>query len=299
MRSYIKGVEAVLPTGEVLNLGGKLHKNNAGYDLMQLIVGSEGTLAIITKVVLRLLPEFGSTATLILPYNSRHDAIASVPKMLREAGIPLAVEYVEKDLMEKTAEHIGDSWPVKAGNCYLIVIVSGSSREHVLSQSLKIGETCQQNGALEPLFVEERDKQDRILKIRSNIYSVLKNDTADILDITVPTGELEKVIAAVSEIAKRDGKYFPVFGHAADGNLHIHIMKNGEGNMEYVERLRNEIYKISIEAGGTITGEHGIGKIRSRKLPEYLSPREIELMREIKKIFDPHNILNPGTKVLL
>ncbi len=179
MRNYVRGMEIVLPTGEILKLGGKLHKDNVGYDLMQLIMGSEGTLAIITKVILRLHSKFGSTATLILPYTNRHSAIASVPKILRQAGLPLAIEYVEKDLMEKTAEHLGDTWPVKSGSCYLIVVMAESDRDHVLAESLKVAEICKQNGSLEPLFLEQKNEQDRILRMRSNIYVALKNQTAE------------------------------------------------------------------------------------------------------------------------
>jgi glycolate oxidase len=294
MRNYVRGLEVVLPTGEVLMLGGKLQKNNVGYDLMQLIIGSEGTLAVITKVILRLHPKFGATATLIIPFNNREDAINSVPKILQNGIIPLAIEYVERDLMERTAKHLGEAWPVKEGKCYLLIIEAESTREQVLSESLRIAEICKENGSLEPLFVEPRDEQERILRIRSNIYSALKPETADILDVTVPPANIGKLIEAVDNIAKKYDTYLPTYGHAADGNLHVHILKK---DLEIIEKLRNEIYKACLELGGVITGEHGIGKIRTKNLHLYLSEKELELMRKIKKTFDPNNILNPGTKI--
>lgn len=297
MRNYVRGLEVVLPTGEILKLGGKLHKNNVGYDFMQFIIGSEGTLAVITKVTLRLLPMFGATATLIFPYSNRNDAIASVLRMLREGRLPLAIEYTERNLMERTAEHLGENWPVRSGNCYLIIILAESSREQVLSEGLRIAETCQQNGSLEPLFVEARSEQDRILRIRSNIYPALKKETADILDVTVPTSELAKLMEAVEESAKKENVVLPAYGHAADGNLHVHIMKGPTGEMEHVERLRDEIYGIAIRLGGVITGEHGIGKIRTGRLKSYLTEKEIELMKNVKRIFDPNIILNPRAKI--
>ncbi len=297
MRNYVRGMEVVLPSGSILKLGGKLHKNNVGYDLMQFITGSEGTLAVITKVILRLLPMFAATGTLILPYNNRSDAIASAPRLLKDGRLPLAIEYAERDLMERTARNLGENWPVKSGNCYLMIIVAESSREQLLSESLKIAETCQQMGSLEPLFVETRSEQDRILRIRSNIYPALKSETADILDVTVPTSRLVELMGAVEGLAEKENVFLPVFGHAADGNLHVHIMKGPEGETEYVERLRDEIYRIAIELGGVITGEHGIGKIRTGKLQAYLTEKEIELMRNVKRIFDPNNILNPGAKI--
>jgi glycolate oxidase len=299
IRNYVRGMEVVLPTGEVLMLGGKLQKNNACYDLMHIIIGSEGTLAVITKVILRLHPKIGATATLIVPFNSRHDAVSSVPKILQDGRVPLAIEYVEKDLIEKTAKQLGEAWRVKEGKFYLLITVAESNRDQVLSESLRIAEICKENGSLEPLFVESRGEQKRIMRIRSNTYLALKPETADILDVTVPPANIGRLIDAVDEIAKKYNAYLPAYGHAGDGNLHVHIMKKGEGEgLEYIEKLRNEIYKVSLELGGVITGEHGIGKIRTESLKLYLNEKEVELMRKIKKIFDPNNILNPGTKII-
>jgi len=296
MRNQVKGMKAVLPTGEILKLGGRLHKNNVGYDLMQLIIGSEGTLAVITEVTLRLYPKTEAAATIIVPYNDRHDALLTVPKILRDVGAPLAMEYVERHLMERTAKHIGETWTVSQGNCYLVMIVAETGRDHVLSECVKIAEISRQNGSLEPIYVESKRDQDRVLRIRSNIHFALKSETVDILDITVPVNELERVMRSIEEIAKRDEVFLPVLGHVGDGNLHINIMRGGEGVPEHAEALRDEIYHIAIQAGGVITGEHGIGKIRTEKLQVCLSKKEIELMRAIKGVFDPNGILNPGTK---
>ena len=297
MRNQVKALEIVTPAGDILNLGRRLHKNNVGYDLIQLIIGSEGTLAVITKVTLQLYPKFGATATIILPFTNRNDAMSTVQKILKDAGTPLAMEYVERDLLEMTAKHLGEKWPVTVGDHYLIIIGAEASREQLLPQSVKIREICQQNGGLEPFYVESQRDQDKILRIRSSIYLALKNETVDILDIAVPVSELVNVVDSVEEIAKRDKLFLPVFGHAADGNLHIHIMKREGDTADYVEALRNEIYRIAIDAGGVITGEHGIGKIRTAKLQSSLTKEEIALMTAIKRIFDPNNVLNPGTKI--
>lgn len=297
MRNQVRALEIVTPTGEILNLGGRLHKNNVGYDLMQLIIGSEGTLAVITKVTLQLYPKFGATATIILPYDKRDDALSTVQEILRNAGTPLAIEYVERHLLERTAKYLGEKWPVAVGNCYLIIIVAEASRDTLLPQSVRIREICRQSGGLEPFFVESQRDQDRILRIRSNIYSALKSEMVDILDIVVPVSELERVIDSVEDIARRDKLFLPVYGHAADGNLHVHVMKTEGVTPDRLDALSNEIYGIAMEAGGVITGEHGIGKIRIGKLQSCLSKKEIELMVAIKKIFDPNNILNPGTKI--
>jgi glycolate oxidase len=297
MRNQVKALEIVTPAGAILNLGRRLHKDNVGYDIMQLIIGSEGTLAVVTKVTLRLYPKFGATATIILPFTNRNDAMSTVQKILQDAGIPLAIEYVERDLLEMTAKHLGEKWPVTIGEQYLIIIGAEASRDQLLPQSVRIREICQQNGGLEPFYVESQRDQDKILRIRSNIYFALKNETVDILDIAVPVSELVSVVDNIEEIAKRDKLFLPVFGHAADGNLHIHIMKREGDTSDYIDTLRNRIYEIAISAGGVITGEHGIGKIRTAKLQSSLTKEEITLMTEIKKLFDPNSVLNPGTKI--
>jgi glycolate oxidase len=150
---------------------------------------------------------------------------------------------------------------------------------------------------LEPFYVESQRDQDKILRIRSNIYFALKNETVDILDIAVPVSELVSAMDSIENIARREKLFLPVFGHAADGNLHIHIMKREGDTADYVEALRNEIYRVAINAGGVITGEHGMGKIRTTKLQSSLTKEEIALMIAIKKLFDPNSVLNPGTKI--
>lgn len=297
MRNYVRGMEVVLPTGEILKLGGKLQKNNVGYDLMNLIIGSEGTLAVITKVILRLYPKPKASATLIVPYNNRHDAVETVPKILQHGIMPLAIEYVEKEIIEKTAEQIGESWRVKEGNCYLLIIVTEHDGDLVFSESMKIAEVCKENNSLEPLYIDSKKEQDRILNIRSKIYLILKAETADILDTTVPPANIGKLMDAVNKISKKYNAHLPAYGHVGDGNLHIHIMKKEGRDLRYIEKLKKEIYDATLRLGGVITGEHGIGKIRTENLHLYLNEKELELMKKIKKIFDPNNILNPGNKI--
>jgi len=297
MRNQVRAIQVVLATGEVLSLGARVHKNNVGYDLVQLIIGSEGTLAIITQATLRLYPKSGAAMTLILPYDNRRSAFSSVPKILHDAGTPLAVEYVERDLVERTAKHLTAHWPVTTGKCYLIVIVAEPNRDQALSESLKIAEICRQDTTYEAFGAESKSDQDNILKIRSGIYSALKSETIDLLDITVPPAELERVIEAIDDIAKEHGTHLPVYGHAADGNLHVHIMKEQGQGLGIADTVRDSIYEIATKAGGVITGEHGIGKIRAGKLPIYVTEKELELMKSIKSVFDPNDILNPGTKI--
>jgi len=295
MRNYVRGMEVVLPTGEVLNLGGKLIKDNFGFDLMQLIIGSEGVLGIVTKVVLRLYPKFPASATLIIGFDRRSDAVRFVPEILRSGIIPMAVEYVERELVLRSAEHLGEEWPAKEGNTFIMIILQERSEDEVLSMAESIDEIAGKFGALGTLITDNRREQDRILNIRSNIYTALKPDTVDILDVAVPPAKMGEFMDKLDEIAKEYEIYLPAYGHVADGNVHPHIMKEEAGgpSPSQVEEVRRKIYDVAISLGGVITGEHGIGSTRISYLEKYMQPEALNLMRQIKRMLDPRNILNP------
>jgi glycolate oxidase len=290
MRNFVKGMEVVLPTGEIVNLGGKLLKDNMGYSLMHLIIGSEGTLGIVTKAIIKLTPKSEHTLTLLLPFNSRREALNTVPKILCNGIVPLALEYVEKEVMEISATHLGEKWNID-GKVFLIAILAGSENE-VFSDAEKMSQICTENGGLEPSIAERRDEQESILKIRSNIYTALKADYVDIMDTTVPPSNIGKLADIIDSLAEKYSAYIPVYGHAADGNVHSHVMKK---DFDKYEKIKAEIYQATINLGGVITGEHGIGKIRIKELVKFTPAKNIELMRRIKEIFDPNNILNPLT----
>ena len=297
MRNHVRALEVILPTGELLHLGGKVHKDNVGYDLMQLIIGSEGTLGIVTNVTIQLYGKEGASITLVVPFNDRHAAIGTVPTILKQGVAPLAIEYVERDLMERTAKHIGKTWPVTTGKYYLLIIVGEDTRDEMLSKSLRISEICKENSSLEIFAAESATDQENILSIRSNLYTALKPDVLDILDIVVPISRIEQIIKIVEDISKETGVPLPVYGHAGDGNLHVHIMRKQDEQIQNVGELTDKVYKATMALGGVITGEHGIGKTRTEKLEQFLDKKEIELMKNLKRLFDPNNIMNPGTKV--
>ena len=293
MRNYVKGIEVVLPTGEILILGGKLVKNNAGYDLMQLIIGSEGTLGVVTKAWIRLQPRPQASATIIIPFEDRRKALEFVPKIFQIGVFPLAIEYVEKELADQTAKILGMSWPCKEGKYHLMLILAESSEEALLLECEKLMDLREKVGVLEPIIAERREEQANILKIRSEIYSALKNELIDILDTTVPPAKMVDLIESVNKLANKYETYIPAFGHAGDGNLHLHIMKKEGWSKDDYDRLRDEIYEKTIQLGGTITGEHGIGYVRRECFKKFVDRKALELMKEIKRAFDPNNILNP------
>lgn len=290
MRNFVKGVEVVLPTGEIVNFGGKLLKDNMGYSLLHLIIGSEGTLGIVTKAVIKLTPKAPYSLTLLLPFNTRHDALNTVPKILYAGITPLALEYVENEVMRISAEHLGEKWNVE-GNVFLLAILSGEESA-VYSEAEKISQICTEGGGLEPSIAERRDEQEAILKIRSNIFTALKKDYMDIFDTTVPPSAIGRLADEIDRIAEKYNAYIPVYGHAADGNVHSHVMKK---DGEKYDAIKNEIYEAAIKLGGVITGEHGIGKIRVKELSRLVHPKSLEIMKGIKRLFDPNNILNPST----
>jgi len=298
MRNHVRGLEVILPTGELLHLGGKVHKDNVSYALMQLIIGSEGTLGIVTNATIQLYGKEGASITLVVPFDDRHAAIGTVPSILKQGVAPLAIEYVERDLMVRTAKHLGRTWPVRTGSYYLLIIVGEDTREEVLAKSLRISEICKANTTLEIFAAESAADQENILSIRSNLYTVLKPDILDILDIVVPISRIEQIVKTVEDISKETGVPLPVYGHAGDGNLHVHILRKQGEQLQNADELTDKIYKATMALGGVITGEHGIGKTRTEKVDQFLEKGEIELIKNLKRLFDPNNIMNPGTKVV-
>ncbi|MEA3253489.1 MAG: FAD-linked oxidase C-terminal domain-containing protein [Chloroflexota bacterium] len=296
IRSYVKGMEVVLPTGEIVSWGGKLLKNNTGLDLMQLMIDSEGILGIITRVTFRLYPKFAGIATLIVSYDDRHAAINAVPKILQSGVIPLAVEYIERDAVDVSTEYLGLKWPAEKGNAYLMIIVTGVNEDDVYAQCEKISEVCQGYGALDVLIAERREEQADILKIRSEMYSALKPRVADIMDAAVPPAEMANLMDTIDEIAEEYHTHIITFGHAGDGNLHSHILRDVYERGQLHE-VKDRIYREAVALGGVVTAEHGIGKIRLPNLSLCVDEKSLEIMKAIKKVFDPNNILNPGTAI--
>ncbi len=293
MRNYVRGLEVVLPTGEIIMLGGKLLKNNAGYDLMQLIIGSEGTLGIITKAWIRLAPRPAASATIIIPFDNRRRAFELVPRVFQAGIIPLAIEYFEKSVMDLAAAEIGEKWPCNDGEYQLMVILAEQSEGALLKTCEVLLGLCEGAGSREPMFAESRREQDLILRIRSELYPVLKKTMYDTLDVTLPPASMAGFLDELDKIAGKYGVELPAMGHAGDGNLHVWINIREGWRPEDYEKIKEEVYDKVIELGGVITGEHGIGYVKRRDLQKYADPKVLELMRAIKRIFDPNNILNP------
>lgn len=297
MRNHIKGLEVVLPTGEIQTFGGKLPKNNAGYDLMQLIIGSEGTLGIVTKIMLKLYPEEKFSGTLLVSFDNCDQATEASTKVLKEGIVPLSIEYLDRSIALCSADHLGEEWPLKEGNVDLMFILSEDNEDSLYEICGIIEEICSNAGALETLIADNAKDQARILNIRSNTYTATKPILVDSLDIAVPPAFMPELMRNFKQIGEKYNATIDTVGHIGDGNVHNNIYLIDGKVPPYYEAMKEELYKMAIAGGGTITGEHGIGKTRRKNLPLQFSEVQINLMRGIKKLFDPNNILNPKTAI--
>jgi glycolate oxidase len=305
IRNYVRGLELVTAAGDVLRLGGKLEKSSTGYNLMHLVIGSEGTLGVVTKVILHLKARPGITRSLVVPFEVLESALETVPLIMKRGIVPLAVEFLEIEPITLTEEHIHKKWPTKLGKTHLLIILDAPSEEEIDRLSQAVAEVCVEKGAIDVFIADTPSKQDEVLAIRSKIYDAIKAGTVEILDIAVPRAEVAGHVHKVREIAAKYGLWLPTFGHAADGNVHTHIMRAcyEDGKMvpipesawrDKADPIRREIFEDCRARGGVISGEHGIGLVKKPYLPLVFDTRQIEIMRGIKRVFDPHGILNPG-----
>jgi glycolate oxidase len=305
VRNYVRGLEVVLPSGAVINLGGKLMKSSTGYNLLHLMIGSEGTLGSITKATIQLLPSPQMSRSLIIPYDDLKDAIDTVPELLAKKIMPLAVEFIPKDVIQITENFLRKRWPCTEGSTYLLIICDAATEEQMDKLSEQVAAICMERNALDVFVADNPSKQQQVLEIRSKIYEAIKAHTLEILDIAVPRAEIAEHVKRVQEVSQEYKIWLPTFGHAADGNVHTHIMKAvyEDGHIvplpeedwkNKLENVRRELYQDCKERGGVISGEHGIGIVKKPYLSYVLDEESISLMRGIKKTFDPNNILNPG-----
>ena len=297
MRNYVLGLEVVLPQGAILSLGSKTVKNNLGFNLAHLFVGSEGILGVITKAYLRLYPRWRASATIVVPFERRSSAMNAAKKILFSGLIPLALEYFDRRVIEESARHLGVAWPVAEGNSYLMLILAECSEDIVFAELEVLSRIFKTEGALEPVIAQRSDEQRMLLKIRSAIYTALKRETFDILDTTVPLGTIGTFLESIERLESRYKIWLPVYGHVGDGNVHVHVLQYPGFTVRQLEEIRDQIYEAAVALGGVITGEHGIGAIRRSYVAKYLSPEWVEVMKELKRSLDPNNILNPD-KVL-
>lgn len=298
---YIMGLEVVLPTGEILELGGKRVKDVTGYDLKQLFIGSEGTLGIITKSIIKLLPLPKKKTDLLVLFKDIQHAIDLVPVIMTKGRIiPTSIEFMDRLSVKTSCEYLNEQLPYQQAGAMLLIEVDGNYEEQVEKDVNVIGDLCYQQGALEVYVADNYTTQERVWSVRRNIAEAFKvySPHQSLEDVVLPIAEIPKIIPEVESISRKYGIKIPVYGHAGDGNLHLTLVKNPESSMEEwystEDKALHEIYTATKRLGGTISGEHGVGSKRSKYIGLVCSPTELALMKQIKKVFDPNGIMNPG-----
>ena len=298
---YVLGLEVVLPTGEVIDLGGKRLKDVTGYDLIHLLVGSEGTLGIFTRITLKLLPAPGVSVALLAPFPSVEQAIGAVPAMMTETAIiPTAVEFMDAASFTAACRYLNETLSHEEAQAYLLLEVDGSEEERVERDYDAVGELCLQMGALEVYVGDNHTTRERLWRIRRNIPEAFKvyHPAQSLEDIVVPTASIPALMPELERIGERFGVSIPTYGHAGDGNLHATVLKGEDSSPrrweEILPEVLSELYRAVDGLGGTISGEHGIGSKRRDYLPLVLDETTLALMRRIKRAFDPNGILNPA-----
>jgi glycolate oxidase len=298
---YVLGLEVVLPTGDIVQLGGKRVKDVTGYDLIHLLVGSEGTLGIFTRITLRLLPRPTARAVLLVPFPDTPTAIGAVPRvMTRGRIVPTSVEFMDQRSIQAAYEYTGERLPHPDVGAMLLIEVDGTSEDRVEHEMNSIIDLCLELGALD-IFVGNTPRDERRMwRPRQEMAEALKAicPVQSLEDIVVPMARIPDLVPELDRLSEKYDVLIPCYGHAGDGNLHATVVKQPETPVdEWDEKLPailEELYIVVQELGGTISGEHGIGSKRSHYLPLVLDEKVIELQREIKRVFDPLNILNPG-----
>ncbi len=299
-RDYVLNLEIVLPNGEIIWTGANTLKYSTGYNLTHLMVGSEGTLCIVTKIVFKLITLPKHDLLMLVPFNSAELACKAVAEVFKAGINPSAMEFMEKDAIDWSIKYSGElSFKVKPEwQALLIVEVDGNNLDILMSDCEIISAVMQQNQCDEILFADSAEQKNAIWKIRRKVGEAVKsNSVYKEEDTVVPRAELPILLKGVKAIGKKYGFNSVCYGHAGDGNLHVNIIKGALSDQAWNIDLPNaisEIFVLCKSLGGTISGEHGIGLVQKNYLPIVFSPYHLQLMKDIKKVFDPNYILNPG-----
>jgi glycolate oxidase len=294
-RDWVLGLEIVLPTGEIITTGTRTRKSVSGYDLTGLITGSEGTLAVITKVRAKLTPLPESKMVMTAFFNNPEEAGKASFKIMVGNLNPSAIELLDKTTMDTISQYLRMKFP--PAGAMLIIEFDGPIKE-VTDRLSKAETICKDDGAIEVKVSESEEESLKLWNARKTAFqslAILGKASILIEDITVPISKVPEMLKRIHEISERHDTLIPTFGHVGDGNLHPHVLYDEENSDEYVRAMKatDEIFRTAIELGGTISGEHGVGVLKRKFFPLEHKAEETMLMKRIKSLFDPNNILNP------
>ncbi len=303
-RDYVLAMTVVLPTGEILELGRSVTKTSSGYSLLHLMIGSEGTLGVITELSLKLIPNPKEDVSFILPFANIEKAIAAVPR-IKIAGLdPQSIEFMERDIVDSSANYTGNRIiPTivdgKEAGAYILVTLDGNDQDEIFQRAETLAEIGDEYGAYDTLVLSHPADKRAVWEARSAFLTVIEAETdlIDEMDVVVPVDKIPDFLEYVHEVGHEHDMRIRSFGHAGDGNLHIYCCANDMDKDEFLARsaqVMQAAYAKCDELRGQVSGEHGIGYAKKRYLRESLGDASIELMAGIKKVFDPNMILNPG-----
>lgn len=299
-REYVLGLEAFLPDGRPIRTGAATLKNSTGYNLTQLLVGSEGTLAVIHTAILKLLPRPRYVRTLLLGFPDARSAVEAVVAILQNGILPTAIEFMERDAVLFGEAYLGEKlYPgtEKFGGL-LLVEVDGNHLESLEADCFRVEEIAMERGAMQSWFAQTAEERERLWRLRRSLGIAVKSSGPyKEEDTVVPRTVLPELLDYVKALGRRYGFRSVCYGHVGDGNLHVNILRENLSEKvwrEEVPQAVEELFRFVISKGGAISGEHGIGWVQKRYMPLQFSSQEIELMRQLKRVFDPKNLLNPG-----
>ncbi|MBR6888178.1 MAG: FAD-binding oxidoreductase [Selenomonadaceae bacterium] len=298
-RDFVRALEVVLADGTILELGGKIVKNSSGYDLKNMIIGSEGTLAFITKAILRLIPLPKCNISLLIPFPTLAQAIRTVPLIIKSKAVPTAIEFMEREVILDAEEYLGKKFPDNQADAYLLLKFDGNSKEEITNYYDDVAQICLDQGAIDLLIADTEERSNPVWKTRGAFLEAIKGNTTmmDEVDVVVPRNRVNDFVEFVHGLREEIGIRIKSFGHAGDGNLHVYILRDDLSEDKWQELMNlamNRMYEKARELKGQVSGEHGIGLVKQPYLKEFLPATSLEIMRGVKKVFDPNNILNPG-----
>ena len=298
-RDFVNALEVVTPTGEIITVGGKNVKNSTGYSILDLLIGSEGTLGIVTRATLRLIPKPKYTALIYCPFNAASEAANAVSKIIEKKILPFGLEYMPQHAVLTAEKYLETELPDNSHPAYLLIAVEANTEEELERELMTAGEVCLEMGAVDAYIADTERRQQQIWEARKCLFDAyLAMYTLDEADICIPRNKIPEYIERAEKIEADHGVLLVPIGHAGDGNLHYNIIKLEETSEEEwpekMEAALSDLIDLALDMGGIISGEHGLGYTKKHYLERQVGPVQVELMKGIKKVFDPNQIMNPG-----
>ncbi len=298
-RDYVRGLEVVTAEGKILELGGKVAKNSSGYSLVQLITGSEGTLAVITKLILKLIPLPKYQRSLLLPFDNLSDALGNVPEIFKSRIVPRSIEFMTQDMLDGSEKYLGRKFPDHSAGTYLLLTVDGNDLPEIEKECDQLSELSINHGAKDALIIDTDERTEAVWKPRSAYLEIIKASTTEIdeCDVVVPLNKIAEFVPFAQSLEKECGIRIRAMGHVGDGNLHIYALRDQLDEKQWkaaVDQFFEKMYGKARAIGGKVSGEHGIGIAKRKYLLESEGEDTLDIMRRIKKAMDPNEILNPG-----